>query len=53
MKRIRPMVRTSIPSVPIKSTKEIPGEFACNKNIVKLNIDLIQNKHGAFQWNFL
>jgi hypothetical protein len=34
MKRIRPMVNTSIPSVPIKSTREIPdGLEACNKNM--------------------
>jgi len=33
MKRMRPMVNTSMPKVPIKSTSEIPEAFACNSII--------------------
>jgi len=32
MNKIRPIVSMSMPSVPKKSTREIPG-VACNKNI--------------------
>jgi hypothetical protein len=31
MKRIRPIVKTSIPSVPIKSTTEMPFVVACKR----------------------